>query len=134
MHLFRKANLLVAATESSGASMNLLAIKSRLFDRAFQSQLADESTEVNHVRKRTIAISFAMLALLFTAVNAMAQVNGLGRTPYLGWSTYGEQTIVPSSSVMNEQNILAQSDAMRSSGLEAHGFRYINLDAGWSGD
>jgi hypothetical protein len=34
---------------------------------------------------------------------------------------------------MNEQNILAQSDAMRSSGLEAHGFPYINLDAGWSG-
>jgi alpha-galactosidase len=36
--------------------------------------------------------------------------------------------------VVNEQNILAQSDAMRSSGLGAHGFRYINLDAGWSGD
>ena len=35
---------------------------------------------------------------------------------------------------MNEQNILAQSDAMRASGLGAHGFQYINLDAGWNGD
>jgi alpha-galactosidase len=75
-----------------------------------------------------------LLALSFTAVSAVAQVNGLGAKPYLGWSTYSQQTIVPSSTVMNEQNILAQSDAMRSSGLGAHGFRYINLDAGWSGD
>jgi len=29
-------------------------------------------------------------------------------------------------------NILAQSDAMRSSGLGEHGFQYINLDAGWN--
>jgi hypothetical protein len=75
-----------------------------------------------------------LLALSFTAERAVAQVNGLGAKPYLGWSTYSQQTIVPSSTVMNEQNILAQSDAMRSSGLGAHGFQYINLDAGWSGD
>jgi hypothetical protein len=53
---------------------------------------------------------------------------------YLGWSTYSEQTIAPSSTVMNQQSILAQSDAMRASGLQAHGFKYINLDAGWSGN
>ena len=114
--------------------MNILATASCVSDNARQNQLPGESTEVDHVRKRTIAISIAMLTFLFTSVNTLAQVNGLGKTPYLGWSTYSEQTIVPSSSVMNEQNILAQSDAMRSSGLEAHGFRYINLDAGWSGD
>ena len=79
-------------------------------------------------------VAVVMLALSFTAISAVAQVNGLGAKPYLGWSTYSQQTIVPSSTVMNEQNILAQSDAMRSSGLGAHGFRYINLDAGWSGD
>jgi alpha-galactosidase len=61
---------------------------------------------------------------------AAAQVNGLGRTPYRGYSTFSQQTIA--SNVMNEQNILAQSDAMRSSGLGAHGFQYINLDAGWN--
>jgi alpha-galactosidase len=115
--------------------MNILATESGVSDRTHQNELADESTEVNPVRKRTVAIAIAMLTtLLFTAVNALAQVNDLGKTPYLGWSTFSEQTIVPSSTVMNEQNILAQSDAMRSSGLGAHGFRYINLDAGWSGD
>jgi alpha-galactosidase len=73
-------------------------------------------------------------AALLPQTFAHAQVNNVGKKPYLGWSTFSEQTIVPSSTVMNEQNILAQSDAMRSSGLEAHGFRYINLDAGWSGN
>ena len=74
-----------------------------------------------------------MLTLL-SATATVAQVNGEGKRPYLGWSTYSQQTIVASSTVMNEQNILAQSDAMRASGLGAHGFQYINLDAGWSGD
>jgi alpha-galactosidase len=78
--------------------------------------------------------SLVAIFLLALSLSAVAQVNGLGAKPYLGWSTYSQQTIVPSSTVMNEQNILAQSDAMRSSGLGAHGFRYINLDAGWSGD
>lgn len=75
----------------------------------------------------------SVLLVLSLVPAAAAQVNGLGRRPYLGWSTYSEQTIVPSSTVMNEQNILAQSDAMRASGLGAHGFQYINLDAGWNG-
>ena len=78
--------------------------------------------------------AIAVLTLSLSAITATAQVNGVGTRPYLGWSTYSQQTIVPSSTVMNEQNILAQSDAMRSSGLGAHGFQYINLDAGWSGD
>src|SRR5258708_19010690 len=70
-------------------------------------------------------VAVALLILSFASVNVLAQVNGVGRKPYLGWSTFSEQTIVPSSSVMNEQNILMQSDTMRSSGLQAHGFRYI---------
>ncbi len=80
-----------------------------------------------------IAVAVAA-ALLGMAPAALAQVNGLGARPLSGWSTYSQQTIVPSASVMNEQNILAQSDAMRTSGLSAHGFQYINLDAGWNGD
>jgi alpha-galactosidase len=79
-----------------------------------------------------VLLAILMLALPFTAT-VMAQVNGEGKRPYLGWSTYSQQTIVASSTVMNEQNILAPSDAMRSSGLGAHGFQYINLDAGWNG-
>src|SRR6201997_1985018 len=78
-----------------------------------------------------IAVAAALLGMVPAA---LAQVNGLGARPLSGWSTYSQQTIVPSASVMNEQNILAQSDAMRTSGLSAHGFQYINLDAGWNGD
>jgi len=65
--------------------------------------------------------------------SAIAQVNGLGAKPYRGWSTFSEQ---PSSLQHGDESAehLAQSDAMRSSGLGAHGFQYINLDAGWSGD
>jgi alpha-galactosidase len=81
-----------------------------------------------------IAVTLLITATLLPQTSASAQVNNLGHRPYLGWSTYSQQTIVASSTVMNEQNILAQSDAMRSSGLQAHGFQYINLDAGWSGD
>src|SRR5882724_1526956 len=76
-----------------------------------------------------IAISLAMAVLAY-CLPAAAQVNGLGRTSYRGYSTFSQQTIA--SNVMNEQNILAQSDAMRSSGLGAHGFQYINLDAAWN--
>jgi alpha-galactosidase len=85
-------------------------------------------------RKRSYLLLLTAVLTLSFATTGVTQVNGVGKRPYLGWSTYSQQTIVPSSSVMNEQNILAQSDAMRASGLQAHGFQYINLDAGWSGD
>ena len=85
------------------------------------------------LRRRARPVGIAMClaaAVLAGSLPAAAQVNGLGRVPYRGWSTYSQQTIA--SNVMNEQNILAQSDAMRSSGLGAHGFQYINLDAAWN--
>src|SRR5579862_2174661 len=88
------------------------------------------------VHKQPLYFVLPIIAVLtFSFVtSAVAQVNGEGKKPYLGWSTYSQQTIVSSSTVMNEQNILAQSDTMRASGLQTHGFQYINLDAGWSGD
>jgi alpha-galactosidase len=86
---------------------------------------------VPRMRPRSVGIAlFLAAAVLACSLPAAAQVNGLGRVPYRGWSTFSQQTIA--SNVMNEQNILAQSDAMRSSGLGAHGFQYINLDAGWN--
>jgi alpha-galactosidase len=112
--------------------MSTLATESCISNRARHNNLAHEYTEKRRVW--TIAMAIAMLTLWFTALNADAQANGVGTRPYLGWSTFSQQTIVPSSTVMNEQNILTQSDAMRSSGLQGHGFRYINLDAGWSGN
>jgi hypothetical protein len=71
------------------------------------------------------------LSLLNLSVLASAQLNDVGRRPYLGWSSFSQQTLT--SSIMNQQSITAQSDAMKASGLGAHGFEYINLDAGWTG-
>ena len=82
-------------------------------------------------RARPVGIAIAAAAaVLAYCLPAAAQVNGLGSVPYRGWSTFSQQTIA--SNVMNEQNILAQSQALRSSGLTGHGFQYINLDAGWN--
>lgn len=62
---------------------------------------------------------------------ANAQVNGVGDKPYLGWSSFPEQTV--RSNFLTQANMAAQSDALLASGLQAHGFRYINLDSGWQG-
>ena len=82
-------------------------------------------------RDRWITLALAVALFAGSSLPAAAQVNDVGRVPYRGWSTYSQQTIA--SNVMYEQNIIAQSDAMRSSGLGAHGFQYINLDAQWNG-
>lgn len=63
--------------------------------------------------------------------------------PYLGWTTWSMQskfTSYPATpytgeaagdGFQNEVNIRANSAAMKSSGLQAHGFRYINIDGDW---
>lgn len=68
---------------------------------------------------------------LFLASVANAQVNGVGDKPYLGWSSFPEQTV--RSQFLTQANMTAQSDALLASGLQAHGFVYINLDSGWQG-
>lgn len=75
-------------------------------------------------------LSTAGLALALTAA-AHGQVNGVGQLPYLGWSSFSQQTI--DGSFLTQANMAAQSDALASSGIQAHGFRYINIDSGWQG-
>jgi len=85
--------------------------------------------------RRIISSAALLIAATFLPQTFIrAQVNDVGQKPYLGWSTFSQQTIVPTSIVMTQANILAQSDALRDSGLQDHGFRYINLDAGWTGN
>lgn len=77
-------------------------------------------------------LSIATTGLLLSLLPApAAQVNGAGERPYLGWSTFSEQTV--NGSFLTQANIQAQSDALKASGLEEHGFRYINIDSGWQG-
>jgi alpha-galactosidase len=51
--------------------------------------------------------------------------------PYSGWSSFSQQTLTPE--FLTQANMEAQSDTMRSSGLQAHGYDYINVDSGWMG-
>jgi len=69
--------------------------------------------------------------LAAVASTASAQVNGVAQRPYLGWSSFSQQTIDPA--FLTQANMLKQSDALAASGLQAHGYTYINLDSGWMG-
>jgi hypothetical protein len=60
-----------------------------------------------------------------------AQSPGVAERTYLGWSSSSQRTL--SSSFLTQTNIQAQSDALQSSGLQMHGFSYINIDSGWQG-
>ena len=71
----------------------------------------------------------ALVSALSSLLPAAAQVNDSGQRPYLGWSTFSEQTI--NSSFLTQANIQAQSDALAASRLQQHGFQYINIDSGW---
>src|SRR5260370_7698003 len=62
---------------------------------------------------------------------ASAQVNNAGQKPYLGWSSFSQQTI--QGDFLTQLNMITQSDALKASGLQEHGFVYINLDSGWQG-
>jgi alpha-galactosidase len=80
-------------------------------------------------RKYICSLFLAATGLLLPHLPAQAQVNGVGQKPYLGWSTFSEQTI--NGSFLTQANIQAQSDALAASGLQQHGFQYINIDSGW---
>jgi len=60
-----------------------------------------------------------------------SQTPGIAEKPYRGWTSFSQQTI--SSNFLTQANISAQSDALLSSGLQTHGFDFINIDSGWQG-
>ncbi len=72
----------------------------------------------------------AMLCSLSPSV-LFAQQSSVGQRPYLGWSTFSQQTL--DSSFLTQSNMAAESDALAASGLQSHGFQYINIDSGWQG-
>jgi hypothetical protein len=76
---------------------------------------------------------YLLLSILLVAstFDIHAQVNGIGQKPYLGWSSFSQQTV--SSGFLTQASMTVQSDAMVSSGLTSHGFTYINMDSGWQG-
>src|SRR3984957_13003443 len=85
-------------------------------------------SDIQGTRKFSLPILLAG-SLFASSLTLQAQVNDIGEKPYLGWSTFSEQTI--NSNFLTQANIQAQSDALAASGLQKHGFQYINIDSGW---
>src|SRR6202047_5677786 len=82
---------------------------------------------------RSMYLSFLTMITVVVAFlpGASAQVNNAGQKPYLGWSSFSQQTI--QSNFLTQANMITQSDALKASGLQEHGFVYIKLDSGWRG-
>lgn len=79
---------------------------------------------------RCLSLLMGLMFCLFSASAVCAQAT-VGKRPYFGWSTFSEQTL--NSGFLTQSNVAAESDALASSGLQAHGFVYINIDSGWQG-
>jgi hypothetical protein len=85
------------------------------------------------MRKLTPALTAALVIVLlvgWTPVgglqNAMAENNGLERTPVLGWSSWSFLREQPTAA-----KIEAQANALQNSGLQKLGYEYVNLDDFW---
>ena len=69
-----------------------------------------------------------LIALLAVGIppSAMAEDNGLERTPVLGWSSWSFLRKLPTGEKMK-----AQALALHNSGLQKLGYEYVNLDDFW---
>jgi alpha-galactosidase len=76
-------------------------------------------------KHRTLSATILVSIILWgPAVAGRAQSTGVAERPYLGWSSFSQQTI--SNNFLTQENIKAQSDALLSSGFQKHGYTYIN--------
>jgi hypothetical protein len=85
----------------------------------------------NNSSLRASLIAMAVVFMFVLSASPVAgQVNGQGHAPYLGWNSWSQE-VVKGQAWLTEAGIEAQSDALKSSGLQAHGYVYINIDSGW---
>jgi alpha-galactosidase len=86
-------------------------------------------------RARVLGTMFSGCVLLIVGFQqtVTAQERLLTSRPYMGWTTWTQQSFnyPVGDGFQNETNVDANSDAMLSSGLQAHGFRFINIDGDW---
>ena len=108
--------------ERKNVSMNASVVVSR------RSNAVRSQTSTGRRLWRNCALA---LGLFGTVALAHAQVNGVAQRPYLGWSSFSQQTL--DGSFLTQANVVTQSDALHASGLQVHGFTYINMDSGWQG-
>ncbi len=72
------------------------------------------------------ALIAVFLPLLLFTTNSTAQVQGLAQTPPMGWNSWNKF-----GCEVSEQLIREMADAMVSSGLQAAGYQYVNIDDCW---
>src|SRR5215469_5659089 len=63
------------------------------------------------------------MGVVFWGASAIAETNGVPLTPAIGWSSWSFIRYYPT-----EAALAAQAKAMHDSGLQSHGFEYVNLD------
>ncbi len=73
-----------------------------------------------------LALGLCGASLVAAAAQAQPTPPVLAPTPYMGWDTY-----FALRGGFTEATILEQADRMKTTGLEADGYRLIWLDAGW---
>ncbi len=79
---------------------------------------------------KQLLTSIGLLAALVVASTGHAQkFDQLGKTPQLGWNSWNTF-----GCNVNEQMIRDMADAMVSSGMQAAGYEYINIDDCWHGE
>ena len=86
--------------------------------------------KINRRSRRLVAamtgVVTALAVTLLPSTPAQAEGNGVGLTPALGWSSWSFVRKAPTAAVID-----AQADAMKSSGLAAAGYQYVNIDDFW---
>jgi hypothetical protein len=73
-----------------------------------------------------LAMPLAVIAIVSSAPTAIAEANGVGQTPALGWSSWSFIRHDPTAA-----DIEAQALSMKRSGLARAGFDYVNVDDFW---
>jgi alpha-galactosidase len=74
-----------------------------------------------------VVITITVVGLFqLQTVKTYAANNGVGQTPFLGWSSWSSLR-----GNISEAKIQAQADSMASN-LKSFGFTYINIDSGWT--
>jgi alpha-galactosidase len=79
--------------------------------------------------KKSSLMFLALLGLLASAGAWAQKFDGLAKTPQLGWNSWNKF-----GCNVSEQMIRETADAMVSSGMQAAGYRYVNIDDCWHGD
>ncbi|HET9170246.1 MAG TPA: NEW3 domain-containing protein [Actinospica sp.] len=75
---------------------------------------------------RVLLCSALAIPLAAVAASAQAEANGVGLKPALGWSSWSFVRHDPTAATIE-----AQADAMHTSGLQAAGYQYVNVDDFW---